>query len=242
MNPHAFAPPPVLPIRILVVEDEPAIAESVLYALRTEGFAPTHVTLGHLALEELRRESYRVAILDVGLPDCNGFDLFRNIRQLSEIPVIFLTARSDEVDRVLGLEIGADDYVTKPFSPRELAARVRVILRRSGGSMPQAPPSDEQKGPGFRVDADKQRIYCEGHALELTRYEYRLLKTFLENPERIFSRDDLMRRIWTAPDHSLDRTVDSHIKTLRAKVRSVTTGPDPIQTHRGQGYSWKPGS
>jgi two-component system catabolic regulation response regulator CreB len=168
--------------------------------------------------------------------------LFRNIRQLSEIPVIFLTARSDEVDRVLGLEIGADDYVTKPFSPRELAARVRVILRRSGGSMPQAPPSDEQKGPGFRVDADKQRIYCEGHALELTRYEYRLLKTFLENPERIFSRDDLMRRIWTAPDHSLDRTVDSHIKTLRAKVRSVTTGPDPIQTHRGQGYSWKPGS
>jgi two-component system catabolic regulation response regulator CreB len=168
--------------------------------------------------------------------------LFRNIRQFSEIPVIFLTARSDEVDRVLGLEIGADDYVTKPFSPRELAARVRVILRRSGGSIAQAPRSDEQKWAGFRVDVDKQRIYCEGHALELTRYEYRLLKTFLENPERIFSRDDLMRRIWTAPDHSLVRTVDSHIKTLRAKVRSVTTGPDPIQTHRGQGYSWKLGS
>jgi two-component system catabolic regulation response regulator CreB len=229
-------------IHVLVIEDEAAIADTILYALRTEGMQATHEVLGRPALERLRAESFSLVILDVGLPDANGFDLCRELRRFSEIPVIFLTARADEVDRVVGLEIGADDYVTKPFSPRELAARVRVILRRGGRAAGGAAPGLTGHPARFRIDETSRRIYCADKALDLTRYEYHLLRNFLEHPEQIFSRDELMQRIWTAPDHSLERTVDSHIKTLRAKVRGVLDGIDPIETHRGLGYSWKPHS
>jgi two-component system catabolic regulation response regulator CreB len=224
-------------INILVVEDEPAIADSILYALRTEGMRALHVTLGRAAIGQLREQDYSLVILDVGLPDINGFDLCREVRRFSNVPVIFLTARAEEIDRIVGLEIGADDYVIKPFSPRELAARVRVILRRSAATpLASINPREEVT---FRIDHAAHRIYCATQMLPLTRYEYLLLATFLGQPGRVFTREELMQRIWTAPEHSMQRTVDAHIKTLRAKVRSALAGTDPIETHRGLGYSLK---
>jgi two-component system catabolic regulation response regulator CreB len=149
--------------------------------------------------------------------------------------VIFLTARSDEVDRIVGLELGADDYVAKPFSPRELTARVRAVLRRSnkeGGGVPPAAAS-----ASWQHDEARCRISYRGHALELTRNEYRLLGALLAQPGRVFSRDQLMEAAWEDPGAALDRTVDAHIKSVRAKLRVVAPAADPIVTHRGLGYS-----
>lgn len=190
-------------------------------------------------------------VLDVGLPDMSGFDLCRTIRQHGELPVLFLTARSDEVDRIVGLEIGADDYVSKPFSPREVASRVRAILRRTrkGGAgaaaQPQQPQAGDAAHPGlqgqargpFLHDESGLRIAFHGQWLSLTRYEYRLLATLLARPGRVFSRAVLMEQVWSDAQESLDRTVDAHIKTLRAKLRAVQAEADPIETHRGLGYS-----
>jgi two-component system catabolic regulation response regulator CreB len=224
---------------ILIVEDEPAIADGIAYALRTEGFAPRHVTLGEAALDALRTEPFELAILDVGLPDVSGFEVCRRLRQFSDLPVIFLTARSDEIDRVVGLEIGADDYVTKPFSPRELVARVRVILRRlekaaSNGASGVKPPIS------FELRGKEARIAFRGSLLDLTRYEYLLLKTLLEHPSHVLSRAQLMDRVWQDAEDTLERTVDAHVKSLRAKLRTIDAAADPIQTHRGMGYSINP--
>lgn len=226
-----------MPQRILIVEDEPAIADTLLYALASEGYQPEHVSLAQTALTRLRSEEFDLAILDVGLPDGNGFDLCRELRRFTDLPVIFLTARGDEIDRVVGLEIGADDYVTKPFSPREVAARVRVILRRARSWTVPVSEAAPTAGTLFELDAAAGRIRYRNRLLELTRYEYLLLKLFIEQPERIFSRDHLLEKVWNDPGEVFDRTVDTHIKTLRAKLRAVDPGGDPIRTHRGLGYS-----
>lgn len=218
-------------IEILIVEDESAIADTIAYALKTEGYSPRHCALGEEALEILRRGGIRFVILDVGLPDLSGFEVLRRLRTFSGIPVLFLTARSGEVDRVVGLEIGADDYVAKPFSPRELVARVRSILRRTEGRSPDG------KADPFEVDDASRRIRFRGQVLDLTRYEFLLLKTLLASRERVFTRAELMERVWAGAEESADRTVDTHIKTLRAKLRAIDAEADPIQTHRGLGYS-----
>ena len=222
--------------RILVVEDEPSIAETTLYALNTEGFEAIWAATGEAALALMAEHSFDLAILDVGLPDINGFDLFRRISQ--SLPVIFLTARSGEIDRVVGLELGADDYIAKPFSPRELCARVRTVLRRLRKQQ-QALPSAQipPENALFHLDEERKRICYIGQALELSRTEYRLLKVLIQKPGRVFTRDELMDKAWEHPDVSLDRTVDAHIKMIRAKLRAVRFDPDPIITHRGIGYS-----
>jgi len=220
--------------RILIVEDEPAIADTLIYVLNSSGYQTEHVGLLQTALSRLQTDSFSLAILDVGLPDGNGFDLCRQLRCFSDIPVIFLTAHGDEIDRIVGLEIGADDYVTKPFSPREVAARVGVILRRLGTDTNKPTPTPNTQ---FDLDSQAGRIrYC-GHLLDLTRYEFLLLKLLIEHPERIFSREQLLERIWQDPGEVFDRTVDTHIKTLRAKLRLAAADQDPIRTHRGLGYS-----
>ncbi|WP_445368418.1 two-component system response regulator CreB [Methylomonas sp. BW4-1] len=221
--------------RILIVEDEPAIADTLIYVLNSSGYQTEHVGLLQTALSRLRAEAFDLVILDVGLPDGNGFDLCRQLRRFSDIPVIFLTAHGDEIDRIVGLEIGADDYVTKPFSPREVAARVGVILRRLNAAIAtdQLPTLAGQ----FELDSQAGRIRFYGHLLDLTRYEFLLLKLFIEHPERIFSREQLLERIWQDPGDVFDRTVDTHIKTLRAKLRLAAADQDPIRTHRGLGYS-----
>lgn len=225
--------------QILLLEDEPAIADTLLYALRSEGFEVTHVQLARQALAAFAQQPPDLAVLDVGVPDGNGFDVCRAIRKTSELPIVFLTARSEEIDRVLGLELGADDYVSKPFSPREVCARVRAILRRSGAGrvVPIAAP-DAGDGRALRLDEGAQRIACAGVYLALTRYEYLLMATLLRRPGRIFSRTELMDLVWADAPDTLDRTVDAHIKMLRAKLRERGVSAELIQTHRHMGYSF----
>jgi two-component system catabolic regulation response regulator CreB len=223
--------------RILIVEDEPAIADTIQYALDTDGFDTTLLNSGQPVLPYLSEEKVDLIILDIGLPDVSGLELCKKIRLTHALPIIFLTARAEEIDRVVGLEIGADDYVTKPFSPRELSARVRAVLRRTNGK--GSPPFSS--ATAFQVDEPRKRILYFGEVLDLSRYEFRLLKTFIERPGQVFSRDQLMERAWDEPEASMDRTVDAHIKNLRAKLKAVNPEVDPIVTHRGTGYSLKEG-
>ncbi|MBT9552190.1 MAG: two-component system response regulator CreB [Hydrogenophaga sp.] len=221
--------------RILLLEDEPAIADTLLYTLTSEGFEVTHVRLASEALAAFRAQAPDLAILDVGVPDGNGFDVCRAIRKTSELPIVFLTARNEEIDRVLGLELGADDYVSKPFSPREVCARVRAILRRSAGR--PAAPAASGEAATLQLDETAQRIRCAGQPLALTRYEYLLLATLLKRPQRIFSRAELMDLVWGDAPDTADRTVDAHVKLLRAKLREAGVSAELIQTHRNMGYS-----
>ena len=219
---------------ILLIEDEAAIADTLVYALSTEGFDVVWRSLGKDGLLALAERPFELVILDVGLPDINGFELCKQIRKDSDIPLMFLTARHDEIDRVVGLEIGADDYVAKPFSPREVCARVKTILKRARPAQQQEVQRTEALP--FEVDKDGGRIRFHGRLLNLTRYEFLLLQTLLSRPGRIFSRSQLMDMVWSEAD-AFDRTVDTHIKTLRTKLREVDPASDPIATHRGLGYS-----
>lgn len=225
--------------KVLIVEDEPGIADNIVYALKTDGFDTVWCTTGREALKALEANGIALIVLDVGLPDRNGFDLCRDIRKHSDVPIIFLTARTQEIDRVVGLELGADDYVSKPFSPRELAARVKAVLRRG---RPQATAPTPPSGSPFRVDRQKMQIHYFDRLLDLSRYEFRILDILLERPGWVFSRDQIMDKVWAEPEASMDRTVDTHIKTLRAKLHRIKPKLDPIQTHRGLGYSLKEGS
>ena len=222
--------------RILVVEDEPSIADTIRYALETEGFEVSYCATGGAALERLRTEQFQLVILDVGLPDMTGFEVCTELRRSSRVPVIFLTARSDEIDRVVGLEIGADDYVVKPFSPRELSARVRAILRRAAE---QPSPTSATPRTPFRVDNARHEIRYFDRALTLTRYEFKLLAMLVASPGRVYTREQIMTYVWDEPDSSMERTVDSHIKSLRAQLREIEPSIDPIVTHRGTGYALK---
>jgi len=221
--------------RILIVEDEGAIADTLVYALQAEGFTTRWVGVAGEALMLLENEPFDLVILDVGLPDISGFEACKQLRRFSEVPVIFLTARNAEIDRVVGLEIGADDYVVKPFSPREVAARVKAILKRmaSGSEKSQ---KIELKGP-FRIEQGSYQIHFCEQLLPLTLNEYRLLETLLTQPGRVFSRAQLLDALGVALEVGYERNIDSHIKGLRAKLRMIAPDAKPIQTHRGLGYS-----
>ncbi|WP_455820301.1 two-component system response regulator CreB [Pseudomonas cerasi] len=222
---------------IWLVEDEAAIADTLLYMLQLEGFETRWFARGVPLLDALPQQVPDLAILDVGLPDINGFELCRRLLALQpDLPVLFLTARSDEVDRLLGLEIGADDYVAKPFSPREVCARVRTLLRRLQKQQRIAQSPRYNVGQ-FSLDESAARVQWCDRPLMLTRYEYLLLKTLLLSPGRVFSRQQLMNLVWKEAEESLDRTVDTHIKTLRAKLRDINPHQQVLMTHRGLGYS-----
>lgn len=223
--------------KILVVEDETGIAETLVYALETEGFSPTHVSTGFDALRILKERLFDLIILDVGLPDLNGFELCKKIRQTSQVPIFFLTARSQELDKVVGLEIGADDFITKPFSPREVTARIKSLFRRLDGKVAQS-SAPKQIG-SFEIDEAKYIISFKKVPLGLTRYEYGLFKALLSRPGQVFTREQLMQKVWDEPEMAMDRTVDTHIKSLRLKLKSIDPNLDVIQTHRGIGYSIK---
>ena len=226
---------------ILLIEDEQAIADALSVALRREGFEVRHALLAGDARREFAAQPPDLMVLDVGLPDGSGFDLCRECLASADVPIVFLTARHDEIDRVLGLELGADDYIVKPFSLREVVARVRAILRRSQRTRVGVPTGQSAaRQTLFVVDETRARVdYC-GSRLDLTRYEYLLLKLLVANPERVYSRSDLMDRVWADAPDTGDRTVDAHIKMLRAKLRAVTPDHEPIVTHRGLGYSLDP--
>ncbi|CAM3439687.1 two-component system response regulator CreB [Pseudomonas floridensis] len=221
---------------ILIVEDEAAIADTLVYVLQSEGFTTSWLSLGQEAVEQQRTSPADLIILDIGLPDITGFEACKQLRRFSEVPVIFLSARDAEIDRVVGLEIGADDYVVKPFSPREVAARVRAILKRV-----QPRPASVPENEPFRVDLERFQISYRNQPLSLTRHEFRVLQCLLAQPERVFSREQLLDATGVAVDAGYERSIDSHIKSVRAKLRLIAADAEPIQTHRGLGYSFSPG-
>ena len=232
--------------QILCVEDDAAILMPLRYALEREDWVVSWANTGTQAIAMVEQQTFDFIILDVGLPDINGFEVCKKIRHFNQTPLLFLTARDDEIDRIVGLEIGADDYCTKPFSSREIVSRIKAIWRRMEI---QNQLQQQNKTTLVEVKATTSKTWqCQdesiqiqylGTALQLTRYEYRLLKLLIDHPEQVFSRQQLMDHIWEHPEHSLERTVDTHIKGLRQKLRYISTEHDPIITHRGFGYSMK---
>ena len=232
--------------QILCVEDDAAILMPLRYALEREEWQVTWANTGLQAIDYVQQQQFDFIILDVGLPDLNGFEVCKKIRHFNHTPLLFLTARDDEIDRIVGLEIGADDYCTKPFSSREIVSRIKAIWRRmdiqNQLQITQIPPQTQNTFTDCKVwqcvDESLQIQYF-GSSLQLTRYEYRLLKLLIDRPEHVFSRQQLMDHVWEHPEHSLERTVDTHIKSIRNKLRQISTEHDPIETHRGFGYSLK---
>ncbi len=230
--------------KILIVEDEKAIADTLVFALSSEHYETTWVSSGEQALASCQSEQYDCVLLDVGLPDLNGFEVLKQVRHFSEVPILFLTARSDEIDRILGLEMGADDYITKPFSLREVVTRVKVVLRRASrqaeaieSATPTLSTTGNAVAQAFVVDETQAIIYLAGQPLALTRAEYLLLKVLLSQPQRVFSRAQLMAAVWDDNHPSDERSIDTHIKALRAKLRDIDAHKTYIHTHRGLGYS-----
>jgi two-component system catabolic regulation response regulator CreB len=229
-------------MKVLLVEDEPAIADTLVYALRTECFEVRHALTGQAALEAFAETPFDFVILDIGLPDMTGLEVCKHLRERTTVPVLFLTARDGEVDRILGLELGGDDYVTKPFSPREIVARIRAILRRSTPPAAGPVPVKAAVPTGtLHHDPAAMRIHCHGRELDLTAHEYKLLLVFMKNPRRVLSRDQLLDHAWADPGAVTDRTIDAHVKSIRAKLRAVKAGAEElIQTRRGLGYLFVP--
>ena len=221
--------------RVLLVEDESSIADNIKYALNAASFEVLWATSGVEALTLFKEQAIDLVILDIGLPDIDGFEVCRQIRELSQVPLLFLTARSDEIDRVVGLEMGADDYICKPFSPRELVARVKTNLRRYqiSPSLTAVPSQDES----LVLNDENRTVHFRGQLLDITRYEFGILQVMHKHPKRVYSREELLGKVWHEPDNSMDRVVDTHIKTLRAKLKEVDEKAEVIKTHRGIGYS-----
>jgi two-component system alkaline phosphatase synthesis response regulator PhoP len=221
--------------RILVVDDEPAIRELVRFTLEREGFHVIGAGDGWEALNVARAEHPDLVVLDLMLPGLSGEEVCRALRAEMDVPVLMLTARKEESDRVHGLELGADDYVTKPFSPRELAARVRAILRRTRGHGKPDRVADEP----LVVDVERRRVTVDGQPVELTYTEFELLRTLKAHPGRVFSREDLLSRVWGQDFYGDTRTVDVHIRHLREKLNEDPARPRFIETVRGVGYRFR---
>ena len=227
--------------KILVVDDDTNICELLRLYLTKEGYQVTTANDGEEGLDKFNQVKPDMVLLDVMMPKMDGLEVCRRIRKLGNTPVMMLTAKGETFDKVLGLELGADDYLTKPFSPRELAARVKALLRRAGhgngngNGHPASAPATSAAAP-FHDDETGQRISLRGQALPLTRREYRLLSHLLRGAGRIHSRDALLAAAWGDDSESTDRTVDTHIKTLRAKLRELDPAREYISTHRGMGY------
>ena len=224
------------PVQIMIVEDEPKLDQLLVDYLQAAGYATRWLTNGNEVVPTVHQHPPALILLDLMLPGADGLTVCRELRRFSDVPIVMVTAKIEEIDRLLGLEIGADDYVAKPFSPREVSARVRTILRRLHKQQRLQQSAPYHFG-AFALDEDAATISYHQRPLSLTRYEYLLLKTLLLAPGRVFSRQQLMESVWAQAEESLDRTVDTHIKTLRAKLRAVEPGEPPIHTHRGLGYS-----
>ena len=222
--------------RILLVDDEPSIRKMLLHALEREGFQVHAVEDGEEALEAFGAYEPHLIILDIMLPKIDGTEVCRRIRSQSDVPIIMLTAKDDEIDRVVGLELGADDYVTKPFAVRELVARVRAIMRRV--SVPQGQRQDELSYDGLKIHLPSRRVTVGERDVDLTYTEFELLVTLASNPGRVFSRSTLLTRVW-GDEFRDERTVDVHIRHLREKIERDPRNPEFIHTARGVGYVFR---
>lgn len=225
-------PPP----RILVVDDEPAVLDMLVYNLCRANYEVLTAVDGRTALRLARDSRPDLILLDLMLPEVDGLDVCRELRRTSQIPIIMLTARDEEVDRVVGLELGADDYVCKPFSVRELMARIKAVLRR-GAAPADVPPNPRLTGPGgLSLKVEQREAWVQATLLDLTRLEFDLLHTLLDHAGRVLSREQLLQQVWGYDYPGDDRAVDSAIKRLRAKLRTANPPADAIIAVRGIGY------
>ena len=218
--------------RILIADDEPDLRRMLTAYLKAEGYEPSVAADGPQALERVRAEAPDLVVLDVGMPGIDGFEVLQRIRADSDVPVIMLTARSEEVDRVVGLTVGADDYVTKPFSPRELAARIKAVLRRGRR------PGEEEvlRFPGLSIDIARREVLRDGEPASLTTLEFDLLAALASGPGRVFTRDQLLQRVWGFDYFGVDRVVDVHVANIRKALGDDAADPAIIGTVRGVGY------
>jgi two-component system OmpR family response regulator len=222
-------------MKVLVVEDDPRISDVLEYALKADGYEVQKAQRGREAIALAKQFSPALIVLDVGLPDIDGFEVCRSIRKSSDVPILFLTSRTDEIDRVVGLEIGGDDYVVKPFSPRELLARIKAIRRRrdrpASAASESAGETELRYGP-ITIDPEKFRVTSGNREINLTAQEFKLLELLVRHPGRVFTREQVLNRAWGDGGLVADRTIDVHVKTLRKKFGKL----DFIETVRGIGY------
>ena len=219
---------------VLIVEDEKKLADILIAYLNKEQFRVTHYESGSGVIDWVKNNQPNIILLDLMLPDVNGKDLCKEIRQFSTVPIIMVTAMIDEIDRLIGLELGADDYVCKPFSPKEVVARVKAVLRRSEGDFNQGEIYD-----AFEVNDETYSIKFHGDRLDLTPVEFRLLKMFIQSPGRVFNRDQILDNIFEDGRIVLDRTVDTHVKNLRHKLKTASPEHDYVRSVYGIGYSFE---
>jgi len=219
--------------RVLVVEDEESYSDALAYMLRKEGYEVAVAATGPDGLDEFERGGADIVLLDLMLPGMPGTEVCRHIRQTSNVPVIMVSAKDDEVDKVVGLELGADDYVTKPYSPRELVARIRAVLRR--GVEPDLAPATLEVGR-VRMDVDRHLVTLDGDEVRLPLKEFELLEMFLRNPGRVLTRGQLIDRVWGSDYVGDTKTLDVHVKRLRAKLEENPAEPKLLTTVRGLGY------
>ena len=225
--------------RVLIVEDEESFADPLAYLLRKEGFEASVAGTGAAALEDFERHGADIVLLDLMLPGMSGTDVCKQLRQRSAVPVIMVTARDSEIDKVVGLEIGADDYVTKPYSPRELVARIRAVLRRQGAEPAESSTPTLAAGP-VRMDVERHVVTVDGVAVQLPLKEFELLELLLRNAGRVLTRGQLIDRVWGADYVGDTKTLDVHVKRLRSKVEPEPSAPRYIVTVRGLGYKFEP--
>jgi two-component system response regulator RegX3 len=225
--------------RVLVVEDEESFSDVLSYLLRKEGFEVSVADTGPAALTEFDRTGADIVLLDLMLPDMSGTEVCRQLRTRSQVPIIMVTARDSEIDKVVGLEIGADDYVTKPYSPRELVARVRAVLRRRSTAPAETATPSLSAGP-VRMDVERHVVTVAGAPVQLPLKEFELLELLLRNAGRVLTRGQLIDRIWGADYVGDTKTLDVHVKRLRSKVEPVPSSPRHIVTVRGLGYKFEP--
>ena len=226
--------------KVLVVDDETPIVEAVAYSLRKEGFQTQTAGDAEQCLQAVRTYQPDLIVLDVMLPSASGFDICRTLRKQSDVPIIMLTARADETDRVVGLELGADDYIVKPFSMRELVARVKTILRRAG--TPVDAPSDRPiRDADLMVDPARFEVRVRDERVDLSPKEFDLLRFLIAHPGQVFTRQALLDRVWGADAYVEERTVDVHIRWLREKIEAIPSRPERILTVRGVGYKYRGG-
>lgn len=225
---------------ILVVDDDPHIRDVICFALKKDGFATVEAEDGEQALKRFQETRPDLVVLDIVMPEMDGTEVCKALRRSSPVPIIFLSSRDDEVDRILGLELGGDDYVTKPFSPRELAARARAILRRGKNEGRETAPADLSRleHGRLRLDADRYAAFWEGREVALTLTEFSILRTLMRHPGKVFNRDQLMDGGYQDYRVVSDRTIDSHVRRVRAKFKAL--GADPIETLHGIGYRLGP--
>jgi two-component system, OmpR family, response regulator len=225
--------------RILLVDDEQSVQKLLTYPLRKEGYEVVGALDGREALDRLEDASFDLVVLDVMLPQVDGFDVCRQIRATSTVPIIMLTAKTEEIDKVLGLELGADDYITKPFSVREFRSRVKAVLRRAALMRDDDELEEPIERGDLRIDFDKRHVQVRGQSVRLTYVEFEILAALARHPGRVFSRSMLLERVWGDSAYRDPRTVDVHIRHLREKLEQEPRHPELIFTVRGVGYRFR---